>query len=48
MLKKIIKALKHVFCLKCPDCKGDLEVKMLDMYFDRLVYRCRDCGKEFI
>ena len=32
----------------CPDCGGVLQVEMLDMVFDTLVYKCRECGKEWV
>lgn len=32
----------------CPDCNGVMDSIMLDMVFDRLVYKCRDCGKEWM
>ena len=38
---------KH-FKPHCPDCGGVMDVEMLDMILDKLVYKCRDCGKEWV
>ena len=47
-MKRFIKWLKHILSCKCPDCGGDMETEMLDMVFDKLVYKCTKCGKEWI
>ena len=31
---------------KCPDCGGKMDD--VDLYNDHAVYKCRDCGKEWI
>lgn len=31
---------------KCPDCGGKMDD--VDVYHGHLVYKCRECGKEFI
>lgn len=31
---------------KCPDCGGELDD--VDTHDDRTVYKCRNCGKEWI
>ena len=38
---------KH-FKPHCPDCGGVMDDEMLDMILDKLVYKCRDCGKEWV
>lgn len=48
MFKKIVKILKYIFCLKCPDCNGNLSSEMIDMEHDKIVYKCEQCGKEWI
>lgn len=48
----IIKCLKQAyekyFKSHCSECGGVMDAIFLDMQSDRLVYRCRDCGKEWI
>ena len=33
---------------KCPKCGGKLHSEFFDMQFDKMVYRCDKCGKEYI
>ena len=34
--------------LTCPDCGGKLHDEFLDMQFNKLVYKCEKCGKEWM
>ena len=47
-MKKIIQWIKNIFRQTCPDCGGKMDNIMLDPQFDRLVYECAQCNKEFI
>lgn len=47
-MKKFFKWLKHKLCCKCPACGGDMKIEMYDMKFDKLVYKCMKCSKEWI
>ncbi len=38
------KYLKH----HCPECGGIMDGDQLDMTLDKVVYACRNCGKEWI
>lgn len=31
----------------CPDCDGIMDSEFLDMKLDKMVYKCRNCGKEW-
>lgn len=31
---------------KCPDCNGKMDD--IDLYDDHMVYKCKNCGKEWI
>lgn len=43
-LKKLIKKLKP----KCPCCGGIMDVAFIDMEINKMVYKCRNCGKEWV
>lgn len=45
---KIFKKFADLFKLKCPHCNGDMKSEYYDMRFDRTVYKCENCGKEWI
>lgn len=45
---KILNKIKNIFKLKCPYCSGIMEVEMIDMQIDKLVYKCKKCEKEWI
>lgn len=47
-LKTIISGLKGLFSPSCPDCGGRMKALILDMEFDKLVYKCTMCEKEWI
>lgn len=47
-LRTHIDKLKGLFKLHCPLCGGEMKVEMFDMELDRLVYKCKKCGKEWI
>lgn len=47
-MKKLIKEIKDIFSLHCPECNGKMKCEMLDMKFDSLVYKCTKCGKEWM
>ena len=52
MAKKIFKTLKRMcmflFKQKCPNCNGVMYWEMIDMEFDKNVYKCLNCGKRWI
>lgn len=33
---------------KCPDCGGDMYYEKYDVACDRDIYKCKNCGKEWI
>ena len=49
-IKNLIQKIRYFFSLHCPECKG----RLVDVYLDRIgrtwftVYRCTECGKEWI
>lgn len=45
---KVLSKIKNIFKLKCPYCNGIMEVEMIDMQIDKLVYKCKKCEKEWI
>ena len=46
-IKELILSL--LFGRKCPDCnKGRLKLHMLDMEYDKPVFKCNKCDKEYI
>lgn len=47
-VKRIIEKIKEIFSLHCPDCRGAMKSKYLDMEIDHMVYKCTKCGKEWI
>uniref|UniRef100_A0AAU8AYL5 Uncharacterized protein n=1 Tax=Dulem virus 35 TaxID=3145753 RepID=A0AAU8AYL5_9CAUD len=47
-MMKIIKWMKNLFALKCPDCGGKLRSEFFDMEINNMVYKCDRCGKEWI
>lgn len=49
-IKHLWGKIEKLISIKCPteNCKGRLKIKMLDMQFDKLVYECNVCKKEFI
>ena len=52
MANKIFKTLKRMYMFlfkqKCPDCNGVMYWDMIDMEFDKNVYKCLNCGKRWI
>ena len=52
MAKKIFKTLKRMYMFlfkqKCPNCNGVMYWEMIDMEFDKNVYKCLNCGKRWI
>lgn len=47
-IENFIFKIKNLFKQSCPDCNGIMDCMYLDMQFDKLVYKCRSCGKEWI
>lgn len=47
-MKQIIKKIKDIFSHHCPECDGVMQVEMLDSQIDKLVYKCKKCGKEWV
>ena len=50
-MKKLLVKMKEFynthFKHHCPDCDGIMDSEFLDMKIDKLVYKCRVCGKEW-
>ena len=44
----MIKKIREFFKQECPLCGGEMGVVFIDMVFDRAVYKCKKCGKEWI
>ena len=38
---------KHLKC-HCPDCDGIMDSVFYNSKIEKLVYKCRDCGKEWV
>jgi len=47
MIQKIIDRLKDIFSIKSPCCDKRMS-SVFDLQFDKLVYTCKKCGKEWI
>ena len=47
-IHKILKFIKELFTLRCPYCGGVMKSEFLDMEFDRMVYKCTECEREWI
>lgn len=45
-LKRLIKALRRLFELRCPDCDGQLTQWIMPRGPN--IYECQSCGKEWI
>lgn len=52
VMAKIISYLKSAFERffkhDCPGCGGVMDSEFLDMTLDRMVYKCRKCGKRWV
>jgi len=49
MIIRFINKILNWLSFKCPDkCGGIIKVEMYDMFFDKLVWKCNKCKKEFI
>ena len=48
MIKKLLKMIRNIFIRHCPECKGEMKEIGIDLFFDREVYQCTKCGKEWI
>lgn len=44
----LTKIFEKIFKHKCPNCNGIIDCIFIDMEFDKCVYKCRCCGKEWI
>ena len=47
-MKKLLKKIKDLFSLHCLKCNGIVKSEYLDMQFDKMVYKCTKCGKEWM
>ena len=47
-MRLLKKFYNKYFKLHCPKCDGIMDSVFFDMEFDKLVYECRDCGKQFM
>jgi len=45
---RIIKWIKHLIALKCPDCGSDMAGDMYNSIIDKVIYTCTKCGKQWI
>lgn len=52
MMKNLIKHIKEIyntyFKPHCPACDGVMDSAYFNVKRDCMVYKCRDCGKEWI
>lgn len=48
MLSELKKKLRKIFEIRCPYCNGIMDDIGLDIQINKLVYKCRDCGKEWV
>ena len=46
-MKRIINKIKDLVCLHCPECGGRMELEMLDIEIDELIYKCTECDKKW-
>lgn len=47
-IMKIIEKLSKIFKPHCPKCNSIMNIKFIDMTIDKVVYKCKKCGKEWI
>ena len=47
-IKRVFQLFVNALKPKCPECNGILDSEMFDLTIDQMVYKCRDCCKEFI
>ena len=40
--------IRQFFRAKCPDCGGIMKSTIYDMHFDKSVYECQECHKEWM
>ena len=45
---KILSKIKNILKPKCPNFNGVMYVEMIDMQINKLVYKCKDCGREWV
>lgn len=48
MIIQLINKIKKLFYLECPSCGGRMDVAFIDMEINKMVYKCRNCGKEWV
>lgn len=47
-IENLIFKIKNMFKQHCPECGGIMDYAFHDMQFDKAVYACRNCKKEWI
>ena len=47
LIDKIKKFYEKHFKTHCPDCGGVMDGDQLDMTINKIIYTCRECGKEW-
>jgi uncharacterized protein (DUF983 family) len=47
-MKKLLKKIINWLRIDCPECYGKLHQEFFDMQYDKLVWKCDKCGKQFI
>jgi len=47
-IKMKLREFRKLFWIKCPECGGRVRFVFIDMEFDKAVYECLECKKEFI
>ena len=47
LVDKIKKFYEKHFKAHCPDCGGVMDGDQLDMTINKIIYTCRECGKEW-
>ena len=48
VFRKVIGIFKAITTQKCPDCNGVMKWEMIDMELDKNVYKCSNCGKQWV
>lgn len=47
-LKKIKEKIRKIFEMNCPDCGGIMKYEFYDPVHKVDVFRCQECGKEWV
>lgn len=47
-MKRFIERIRGLFSSHCPDCGATMKSEFFDMEIDRMVYKCKNCGKKWV